>query len=251
MYTGVYAVAAHVFAVRSRFLDVHTLCASWASDEQPTFTIEPTAEQIARERQEWEICAQRGVTAYQNPTEGTLEMLAVHRALAEQCAADDCLLFHGSAIAVDGQTYLFTAPSGTGKSTHTALWRERFGARAEMVDDDKPFLRITDEGVTVFGTPWNGKHRLGHNVARPLKAIILLERAAQNTIRPMDRREAFPLLVPQAYRSADRAGTMRTMALLDRLTAQVGLYRLGCNMQPQAAAVAFDGMNPKEERVCD
>ena len=77
---------------------------------------------------------------------------------------------------MDGQAVLFTAKSGTGKSTHTKLWRDLFGERAVMVNDDKPLLRILKDGVLVCGTPWDGKHRLSTNCALPLKAICILER---------------------------------------------------------------------------
>ena len=96
----------------------------------------------------------------------------------------DTILFHGSVIAVDGIGYLFTAKSGTGKSTHTRLWREYFGDRAAMVNDDKPLLKITDSSVIAYGTPYNGKHRLGTNISVPLKAICILTRAADNHIEP-------------------------------------------------------------------
>lgn len=250
MYTQTYKVAEHVFAVCSRWPDVHRLCAAFATDETADFIIAPTPEDVERERREWTVCVQRGVSDYVNPADGTLEALAVHRALAERCASDGYLLFHGSAIAVDGETYLFTAPSGTGKSTHTRLWRERFGARAEMVDDDKPFLKITASGVTAFGTPWNGKHRLGGNIARPLKAVILLERDTTDHIERWDARDAFPALFRQCYSAGDPVAVAQTMRLLGQLCRSTALYRLGCTMQPEAAQVAYDGMNPKEGQSC-
>ena len=67
---------------------------------------------------------------------GYLESLAVYRKISEIMPEHDTFLFHCSAIAVDDQGYLFTAPSGTGKSTHTRLWRERFDGRAVMINDD-------------------------------------------------------------------------------------------------------------------
>ncbi|WP_455057428.1 hypothetical protein [Jutongia sp.] len=101
-------------------------------------------------------------------TDAYLETLAVYRKIAEWMPMHDTLLFHGSVIAVDGKAYLFTAKSGTGKSTHTRLWREYFGERAVMINDDKPLLKITQDGVYAYGTPWNGKHRLSTNISAPL-----------------------------------------------------------------------------------
>ena len=108
-----------------------------------------------------------------------LETLAVYRKIADHLLSCDTLLFHGSVIAVDGEGYLFTAKSGTGKSTHTRLWREYFGERAVMINDDKPLLRITDSDVTAYGTPWDGKHRLSTNTAVPLRASAYWQETPQ------------------------------------------------------------------------
>ena len=183
------------------------------------------------------------VTVYPN---GYLETLAIYRKIAEKMLDFDTLLFHGSAISVDGQGYLFTAKSGTGKSTHTAFWRETFGDRAVMVNDDKPLLRIMDDHVLVCGTPWNGKHRLGNDISVPLKGICILSRAQDNQIRRIGAEEALPMLIQQSHRPKDPAKLGKVLTLLEKLTQRTGLYALGCNLDPQAAMVAFNGMNGKE-----
>ena len=177
-----------------------------------------------------------------NFSDGYLETLAVYRKIAERMPEYDTILFHGSCVAVDGVGYLFTAKSGTGKSTHTRLWRELLGERAIMVNDDKPLLRITDEGAVAYGTPWDGKHRLSRNVAVPLKAICILERAKENTIRPITGREAYPMLLQQTYRPRDGRALCKTLTLIDKLTASVGFWRLCCNTETVAAQVAFEAM---------
>ena len=156
----------------------------------------------------------------------------------------DTFLFHGSAVAADGAAYIFTAKSGTGKSTHAALWREMLGERAVMVNDDKPLLRVHLDGTaTVYGTPWDGKHHLSHN-AVPVRAICILERAHENRIRRITKAEALPMLIQQAYRPADPAALQKTLMLLDRLN--VKLFRLGCNMDLSAARLSYNAM--KEEQ---
>ena len=172
-----------------------------------------------------------------------LEILAVYRKIAEKAPFYDTMLFHCSAVAVDGEAYLFTAASGTGKSTHVRLWRQLFGDRAVVINDDKPLIRIGEERAVVCGTPWNGKHRSGSNTSAPIKAICLLERGTVNQIRPADAKELYPLLLQQTYRPADPAALIRTMELLDALTERVRFYRLSCNMDPEAARVAYQGMN--------
>lgn len=171
-----------------------------------------------------------------------LETLAVYRKIADHLLSYDTLLFHGSVIAVDGEGYLFTAKSGTGKSTHTRLWREYFGERAVMVNDDKPLLHITDSGVTAYGTPWDGKHRLSSNIAVPLKGICILTRDIKNHIEQADPHAAYPMIVQQTNRPLTADGMKQTLSLIDRMLNVVPVYHLGCNMEPEAAKVAYEGM---------
>ena len=121
----------------------------------------------------------------------------------------------------DGFGYLFTAKSGTGKSTHARLCREIFGDGAVMVNDDKPLLRITKDGVIAYGTPWDGKHRLSTNTSVPLKGICILERATENHIIRLDTKEqirsAYPMIVQQTHKSGNPANALKTMELIDRL----------------------------------
>ena len=144
---------------------------------------------------------------------------------------------------MDGQAYLFTAKSGTGKTTHTRLWLKQFGARAVMVNGDKPLIHITRECATVYGTPWDGKEHLSRNMSCPLKAVCILTRSKTNHIERISPKEALMMLCQQSYRPAQPAALRKTLALVDLLSSSVPLYRLGCNMEPEAALVAYHGMN--------
>ena len=172
-----------------------------------------------------------------------LETLAVYRKIAEAFPLRDIMLFHGSAIAVDGKAYLFTAKSGTGKSTHTRLWRQMLGERAIMVNDDKPLLRISDQEAIVYGTPWNGKHCLDTNISVPLKAIIILERGLDNQISEISFSEAFPMLLQQSYRPSDAQAFQKTLELISRMKSSVRFFKLKCNMDPAAAKAAYEALS--------
>lgn len=174
-----------------------------------------------------------------------LEFIAIQRKVAELLFEHDTLLFHGSVIAVDGEAYLFTAKSGTGKSTHTRLWRELFGDRAVMINDDKPFLKMTEDSVVAYGSPWNGKHGLGTNTSAPLKAICILERGGKNRIREIPAGEALTILFQQSNRPQNRALMPKYMDLVDQLSRKVKFYRLQCNMDPEAARVSYEAMSGK------
>ncbi len=211
----------------------------YLTDEREDFTITITQEDIEREREE--TPQTEGAPAATGDRHR--ETLALLRKLTASLLRHDTLLFHGSCIAVDGRGYLFGAPSGTGKSTHTRLWREMLGDRTLMVNDDKPFLQITDNGVIAYGTPWNGSHKLSTNIAVPLKAICLLSQGADNHIEPMTGEEAFPLLLEQTYRPNDGEDMARTLSLVQRLGKRVALYSLTCNMEAEAARIAYNGVN--------
>lgn len=217
-------------------------CKEYLTDAPADLHVQTTMEDICNER---ERSAREdrleGIPVREFP-EQYLESLAVYRKIAVAMLDHDTLLFHGSAISVDGQGFLFTAKSGTGKSTHTRLWREQFGDRAAMVNDDKPLLRVCDDHVEVCGTPWTGKHGLGANMTVPLKGICILSRSEQNHIQPISVEQALPMLIQQSYRPDDPVAVMKLLSLLDKMTKRTGLYALGCNMEPEAAMVAYDGM---------
>ena len=170
-----------------------------------------------------------------------LETLAVYRKIAEKMLDYDTL--HGSAVAGDGAAYLFTAKSGTGKSTHTRLWREYLGERAVMINDDKPLISLSESGIMVYGTPWDGKHRLSTNMGAPLKAICILERAEENSIEEITASAAYNMLVQQTYKPKGAAKLIKTLQLIDKLSENVKLYRLGCNMDIQAAEISYKKMS--------
>lgn len=241
--TNTYQFAQVNIAVSSLHDQVHRLCREYQSPgAEVDFSVEIRQSDIDFEGKKSEGEREMGDIPIRRFTDPYLETLAVYRKIAERMPEYDTVLFHGSCVAVDGEGYLFTAKSGTGKSTHTRLWRELLGGRAVMVNDDKPLIRLTDGSPVIYGTPWDGKHRLSANIAVPLKAICVLERAEENTIRRITIQEAYPVLLQQAYRPADRMAMMKTLALIDRLAAAVQLWRLGCNTDIEAARVSFDAM---------
>ncbi|MBR1455887.1 MAG: hypothetical protein IJ594_01845 [Oscillospiraceae bacterium] len=244
--TGLYRIAERNIRIVSLHAAVHDYCRDYRAQGEPDFTVETGEAEIARERA---LAAREDLRAGREPRpygDAYLEQLAVYRAIAERMPQFDTLLVHGSALAVDGEGYLFTAPSGTGKSTHARLWRELLGERAVTLNDDKPLLRVGAEGVTVYGTPYDGKHRLSRNAAAPLKALCLLERGAENRIEQVTPGEIYTLLLQQVYRPADPAALAAALRLLDGLLSSVRLYRLRCTPEPAAAQLAYAVMKGRE-----
>ena len=248
MIEGKYILADLCILIRSVYDEVQSMCADYRAPEEREvdFVVETKAEEIEAEREQSEQTRiEEGLPPYEF-TPSYLETLAVYRKIATACVSRGRMLMHGSVIAVDGRAYMFTARSGTGKSTHVRLWRQVFGDRAVMVNDDKPLLKVSGEGVFIYGTPWDGKHRLSTNMRAPLQAICILTRAKENTIREIKPSEAASMLIQQTYRPEDTALLLATFDLLDELSKHVKFYLLGCNMDPEAAVVSSSAMLPKE-----
>ncbi len=156
------------------------------------------------------------------------------------------LLLHSSAVFMDGKAYLFSAPSGTGKSTHTALWVDQFAPKAKILNDDKPAIRILDDGVYVYGTPWSGKHDLSINEKVPLQGIAFLSRGKTNRIVKSAPTDSIRLILEQTIRPKDRFKASTMLDLIGSLVERIPIYRLSCNMDPEAAHVAYETMSKGE-----
>ena len=234
-----YSVAGLLVRITPVNAGFHDFCRDFLADgsaREPDIEIEMTQRDIDAER----LRSPDGGAGF---SDRYIETLAVCRQISEIMPSFGRFLMHGSAVAVDGEGYLFTAPSGTGKSTHVRFWREMLGDRAVMVNDDKPFVGVGDSGATVYGSPWQGKHRLGGNIAVPLKAVCVLGRAEENSIEEITAAEAMPTLVRQIYRPDSPAMLAKTLGLIDRLTRTVKFYRLGCNLDPDSARVSYEMMS--------
>lgn len=243
MFSGTYLLADVPIQIDSLYEEVQLMCADYRTTLAPVVKVNTTHEEIA---QESEISDQQRTLEGLPPCHfppSYLETLTIYRKIAIALLPKGIMLMHGSVVAVDGQAYMFTALSGTGKSTHVGLWRRLFGERAVMVNDDKPLIRISGQEVIVYGTPWDGKHHLSNNIAVPLKAIVVLCRGKENEIHSLSAQEIFPTLLQQSFRTEDPLITMQALGLLSQLSKQVSFYQLHCNMDPEAAQVAYDGMN--------
>ncbi len=219
-------LADHVFEIENRYPYTQRLCRDYLTSEPAGARVVLTEEEILRE----------GGADSRYPAD-YLESLAIYRKICESLLEDGIVLFHCSALAMDGTAYLFTAPSGTGKSTHARLWRERFGERVTMINDDKPLLKISDSGITVYGTPYGGKDNLHMNTSAPVGGVAILRQAKENAIRPMSAEEAYPMLLNQTYRRSDPEGLAKTLDLVWRI-AELPVFLLDCTVSGEAAELA-------------
>jgi hypothetical protein len=236
-------IAGFTASVTSLFDSTKDYCRSYLSDDAPDFSIRVKPEDLVYEQDFLDAEAEEEGLRRRKFTDPFLERAAIQRMVAENLISRDVLLLHGSTVAVDGQSFLFTARCGTGKSTHTRFYREVFGDRAVMVNDDKPFLRITDAGIFASGSPWSGKHGLDTNITVPLKGICILERGETDRIQPLDPDAATTFLLWQSYCPIDPEKAGIRQELVNKLAYSVPLWRMDCTKDIHAAEVAFDAMS--------
>lgn len=234
-------IAGHTALVTSLFDSTKDYCKAYLTEDEPEFSITVTREDLAFEQAELLAEARAEGMKPRKFTDPFLDRAAIQRGFADHLFEKNILLCHGSTVAVDGRAYLFTAKCGTGKSTHTRLWREVFGDRAVMVNDDKPFLILTEDGVLACGAPWSGKHGLDTNVTLPLGGICILERGPENTIRPASLDEALPRLLHETHCPQGQEDRFR--AQVARLAANVPLWHMECTKDPDAARTAHGAMS--------
>ena len=234
-----YKIADVVFDAKTIYKFSERLCENYRYDgeEKPVFSVEIIPEDIEKEKEK----APEFPDAY-------LECLALFRKLCDYTLDNaQGIIFHSSAIMVDGEAYLFTAPSGTGKSTHTRLCRDLLGDRAVMINDDKPIIRYIDGDFYVYGTPWNGKHRLDTNTRARIKAICKIYQAKENVIERASASEMLITLLGQTIRPSEEEKMDKLLVLLDKMLKQVNLYKLGCNISKEAAELSFNTMSKGEK----
>lgn len=225
-----------------QFPSTREYCAEWETPEAtPVEHVTISEQDIAAEREPHTPPSQ--AEAFSS---SYLETLALYRAIA-QCMADhDAILFHGSVIEVDGKVYIFTAPSGTGKSTHARLWRELLGSQARMINDDKPLLRFNTGAagtIQAYGTPWRGKHMLGTNIHAPVKGICVLHQAPKNTMTRLSSAQSLPLLLQQTFRPKEADSLEKTLAMIMRMAAELPVWSMGCTPTLDAAALSYTTMS--------
>ena len=155
--------------------------------------------------------------------EPILERKAINRKLIEILLLNEIVLVHGVAISNGSEAYLFTAPSGTGKTTRANLFIEQH-PEYFILNGDKPLIRVERGRIIVCGSPWKGKEGVGINSEATLKAIFFLDRAENTKIIPISIKDAFELLVKQVYIPKGDKDIIKTLHLLKSFDSKVKFF---------------------------
>lgn len=171
------------------------------------------------------------------------ELVCVYRTICRTLPAYNVFLFHSAALEYNGKAYLFSAPSGTGKSTHIGLWRKNLGKRISIINGDKPLIRLESDGsLTVHSSPWAGKEGWQRNCSYPLGAICFLKQAPENIICTLSPEKAGEKILSQIIYPKSPAVLLKALTLADKLASDAPVFELGCTISDDAAKLSFEAM---------
>ena len=183
----------------------------------------------------------RAKKRFPNVSDENLEYLLYGILFYDRLLDFDGMMLHASAVAIDKRAYLFSANSGTGKSTHTAYWTELF-KEAVIVNDDKPAIRIEDGQLYVYGTPFSGKHDKSVNGKFLLGGICFLERGEENIIEGISPAAAIQYMLRQTISSPKADRVAKKLFVMDKVLSNAKLYKMQCTNDISAARVSFEKM---------
>lgn len=227
-------IADFVIEIDNKYDFIEKMCKDYLTDiEAVDFSVKCTDEELERER----------ASAEHDFPDGYIESLCVYRSICLKIVEMDAFLVHSAVIEVDGSAYAFLARSGTGKSTHIALWRKALGERVKVINGDKPIYRYIDGVLYVYGTPWCGKEGWHRNTRAPLKALCFIERGAENSIETLAPSDAASKVMKQILVPNQPQGALKMLELMDKLVTETPSWLLKCNISEQAALIAYNAMS--------
>lgn len=235
-------LAATPIEIEARYPATKNFCRDYLTDATAVARVK-----LPQEKLDWE----KAYLTRQNQSVGLgaktypdayLETWAAYRATTMALVQQNAFVMLGAAVAVDGLGYLVIAKKGTGQNTHASLARQLFGPDALMLSEEKPILKLTQEGILVYGSPWDGRGHGAGAAGVPLSGVCMLMRDAANGIERVPRTQSYPLLVPQTYHPTDPQSMAKTLSMVDTLASAVPLYRMSCNMTPEAMRMACEMM---------
>jgi hypothetical protein len=148
------------------------------------------------------------------------------------------IAIHSSAIDLNGKGILFSAPSGTGKSTQANLWKIHKGAK--ILNGDRPVVRVLNNQPYVYGTPWSGSSLEFLNSNAPLSAIVMLEQSTKNSIYKLTNQEAVSKLMPRCFLPYHDSNLMSiAIKNLEKIINNTPIYLLKCRADKEAVELTY------------
>ena len=184
------------------------------------------------------------------PDMAEAEYIYMGVAFLEIALKEKMLPLHASTILFNGEAIAFSAPSKTGKSTHTSLW-ETYINGSEKLNDDKTILTFGTETINAHGIPFSGSAKRNINLSAELKAIVFLKQAKENNIWEMNKSEAAKYLVKNIYRPTLKDQWKTVLENIEKIIDIVPIYLLEANMEKDAVLTVYNMLFEKKIRKFD
>lgn len=210
----------------------------YLTDRPPLYNLVMTTERVDEE-----LMLLRQEYPWHKYTEYDAEFNAIYRDLTEIFMKNDAFIFHALILGLNNDGYVFTAPSGIGKSTHGKLWMEVFGDQVKIINGDKPIIRIVNNCLYGYGSPWQGKENVGINSRIQINAICHLVRGDNNTIRLINNStDCLGWFINQIMLKNRQIHLQCILRWFKTIVKYVDMYELECNKNKKAAVVAYQAM---------
>lgn len=225
--------------VKTIFPQTEMAFVDFLSDEKYDYCTEITEQRLVFERK-----LLYNIYPHKQFKDFEIEINALYRDIPKILIKENIILFHGVLIEMEQKGYLFTAPSGTGKSTHARLWTKYYGNKVKIINGDKPLIKLTENGVYAYGSPWKGKEKIGSNDCVKLFSICYLQRSPSNLIEQVEfDAKSLAWLLEQTQIKGLESSITERIRLFEKAAIHVSLYNLKCNISNEAVEVAYNGMN--------
>lgn len=228
-----------VFELEYGCRDADRLFERYATDEGADEKISVTEEDLTRTFIKINDYGFRQHPEWRMPEE-YLVSDAIHEKMCPLLLRHDVLVFHGAGLAMDNRGYVFLAPHYTGKTTHTRHWQKCFGERVTLIDEDKLLVKVSGDGIYVYGSSWGPETEPGMLDCVPLVCVVGLRRGKNNIIDQMSKDDAVRLVTRHGFRSNDPMQLLHGIELFDRIATEIPFASLQCIDDISAAQVAYD-----------
>ena len=213
--------------ILNRYPYLENVCGKYAAEfSTPDITLSASNADIEFEK---------NATTAKDLSFGRLESVAVCRKLSRILHEYDSFMLHAATFELNGKGIAFFAKSGTGKSTHMLLWKKLFGEKLQIINGDKPIVKVKGGKPFAFGTPWCGKEGLSENKMIPLTDLCFIKRSDKNETRKLDKSEALKLLLDQVAIPSGSINILKFLELLETAIENCNLWEISCNKEMAAA----------------
>lgn len=178
------------------------------------------------------------------PSDAYIEHMELCSKISDALLSYGRVFFHGTAFVWREKAWIFSALSGTGKTTQYLQWKLLYGEEIQMLNGDKPILEFRKQGIWVHPSPWKGKENMGQMLSAPLGGIILLEQSTENVWRSISINDAIlPLFFQFVFSRATGKQVHVVCTLVEQLLHQVPIWQLSNKGNAASAQLCHDMLN--------